>query len=48
MMRMREAVAVNNVYQWAANFILALSTIGASKTSGNRNSEERLVETDVA
>jgi trehalose 6-phosphate synthase len=48
MMRMREAVAVNNVYQWAANFILALSTIGASKTPGNRNSEERLVETDVA
>ena len=48
MMRMRETVAVNNVYRWGANLILALSNIGATAVRGSPNPNERPVDSEVA
>ena len=48
MLRMRETVAVNNVYRWAARFIVALSSLGASAARGIRKPDESLIDTEVA
>jgi trehalose 6-phosphate synthase len=48
MSRMRETVAVNNVYRWGARFIMALSSLGASAARGIRGSDESLIDTEVA
>jgi len=47
MICMREAIAANNVYRWASNFILALATVGAPAAGGTRDSDERLVDIEV-
>jgi hypothetical protein len=44
MLRMRQAVAVNNVYRWAARFIMALSTLRVSAAGGTRSSDEKFTE----
>jgi trehalose-6-phosphate synthase len=48
MLRMRETVELNNVYRWAARFILALSSLGASRAPGFRKPNESLIDTEVA
>jgi trehalose-6-phosphate synthase len=49
MVRMREVVAVNNAYRWAAKFVLALSTIGKSAACRrSHNASEREVDAEVA
>jgi hypothetical protein len=45
---MRETVAVNNIYRWAARFIVALSSLGASAARGIRKPDESLIDTEVA
>jgi trehalose 6-phosphate synthase len=47
MVRMREAVHINNVYRWAAEFVMALATLRAS-TRGIRSTRGRLTDIEVA
>jgi trehalose-6-phosphate synthase len=47
MVRMREAVQANNVYRWAAEFVMALATLRAS-ARGIRSTRGRLTDIEVA
>jgi trehalose-6-phosphate synthase len=48
MLRMRETVQLNNIYRWAARFILALSSLRASRGRGIRKPDESVIRTEVA
>jgi trehalose-6-phosphate synthase len=48
MLRMRETVELNNIYRWAARFILALSSLKGSAARGIRKPAESLIDTEVA
>jgi len=47
MARMREAVQVNNVYRWAAEFVMALATLRGS-ARGIRSTRGPLTDVEVA
>jgi hypothetical protein len=45
---MRETVAANNVYGWAARFVTALATLRMSAARGSHSAGRRFTDIEVA